>query len=42
VPDPDRAPLVLGMFERYSIGEWLNAKGRDDHARQTLASRHGA
>lgn len=35
VHDPERAPLVLGMFERYgtgqesdrSIAEWLNAKG---------------
>ncbi|MDW5595294.1 recombinase family protein [Conexibacter stalactiti] len=35
VLDPDRAPLVLGIFERYSTGdesdrtiaEWLNAKG---------------
>ena len=35
VPDPDRAPLVLGMFERYATGHesdraiaaWLNAKG---------------
>jgi site-specific DNA recombinase len=35
VPDPERAPLVLGMFERYATGQesdrsiaaWLNAKG---------------
>lgn len=35
VPDPERAPLVLGIFERYATGEesdrsiaaWLNAKG---------------
>jgi DNA invertase Pin-like site-specific DNA recombinase len=35
VPHPDRAPLVLGMFERYATGQdsdrtiavWLNAKG---------------
>jgi len=35
VPHPERAPLVLGMFERYATGQesdrtiaaWLNAKG---------------
>jgi len=35
VPDPERAPLVRGMFERYATGQesdrsiaaWLNAKG---------------
>jgi site-specific DNA recombinase len=35
IPDPDRAPLVLEMFERYatshesdrSLADWLNAKG---------------
>ena len=35
VPDPQRAPLVRGMFERYATGQesdrtiaaWLNAKG---------------
>jgi len=35
VPDPERAPLVRGMFERYATGDesdrsiaaWLNAKG---------------
>lgn len=35
VPDPDRAPLVLELFERYATGQhsdlelaaWLNAKG---------------
>ncbi len=35
VPDPQRAPLVVGLFERYATGqesdrtlaEWLNAKG---------------
>jgi len=35
VPDPERAPLVLAIFERYATGqesdrttaEWLNAKG---------------
>ena len=35
LPDPERAPLVLAMFERYATGqesdrtiaEWLNAKG---------------
>jgi site-specific DNA recombinase len=35
VPDPERAPLVLGMYERYATGQesdrsiaaWLNAKG---------------
>ena len=35
MPDPERAPLVLEMFERYATGQesdrtlaaWLNAKG---------------
>ncbi len=48
VPDPERAPLVRELFERYSGGQesdrtlaaWLNAKGAHDHARARLRQRH--